>query len=861
MAGSNTRRVYVNVDVTTGEITSTNLWKIDEVELPRLALTMFVENIIRLHGNFAWSAETAEWLGQHKSRLVIQRYGQDHLLENEAELQSYLTNMYGSINMELVDEIEIALARNLFCYQGELEENQQTELSLLLLTPKIKTLFGRNRLDVYNQYFLDIFACVQAKAVPSGFLDELDLPEGAHITSCQIYSTAKALLRPTVQEEPFRMGNCTRAATQRGKISESQLESLLMFFDLPEKFRYLQHQPTGLRVEYEIKLDAITNPEFRNAETLVQTILDIHHEANPWNDHMRTLFGSNAEDLMVAVPSNILFEYVGKVFGHLTKPIERILTSAHTIGRPPTCDETQIVAVFERLIRMFLTGGTKYMAKDMRLFKFPSSLKLCLPYVDRHDINLETTEVNWTKLRRDANSYYCSYLSVLNNPTDEDFHMRRLQVQNAMRTTRENYNRATNIEELERDLTTYIGHLCQFALRELKTAVQRHFWAKVGGKSADGQNLYRQLIQLEEDDFFSQRTLDGFTAAQNTYHVRGRPFDMGNILDALFFDPDYFAGYEFKNLFLDLVRNQLPDEVPIEDVATQVYEYFAPQSLHWCIVPQRRLTLKNLTIVTRSDTSLEWLRNSVISREHGQRRAASVIEVQDHAVQRQFAPIVTQPAVQLQAAPIVVRPIAQPQVASVLHPQHPAFMPRIDAFPQDRLPHLNSVPSIHDFRELKTSLLEAIKKMNQKIASTQPGVASISPQAVLSQLGQTNECMVLYMICCSQLMLLYRRIGASVGPASTAGAALLHFCIHMIHDRDQSMTSHLSHFKGNTGAAFQNYKVGSNFLHNIKILTQVRNGRLNWPHFQQMSVQDILHVTGQSVDEQKNFFQLDREIQ
>lgn len=828
----------------------TNVWDLNEVDLTGIGINVWVHYMKEAQQE-TFSQESQAWLRSHRSRCVVQRYGQDHIISSKEDVEKYCRGVISALSVCHIHEVSVAFAFTLF---GVNSESPDSPLTLTLLHDAS---WIPAAADLYKSFFMPGVIRMQAPGVPAEWWDSLEESIGVewNVTSMQVYNDFVRLTRPTDYEEPFKNGLLTKAVTSKNRLSESEYQQLLNFHDIEPKLEYLQEQPGGLRVELELTLD-VSVADLRDCNQVVEAFGDIHDSIFPFaqgENNELLLFGESVGASVIAFKSRDLFGYVRKLLTHLTSPIKRILQQSRI--QRLSCDQMEIVAIFERLLKQFLSGSARSVGAAMRKFKIPHNINTYhLPFINSSFINLETQTVSWRFLQRQDGNFDNSYTSML-KPEEVNFHNLLLRVSHDFSSTlgRTSTDDPSD-ERVRNEIQRLIQRLMDFVALETKTKILKHFRDKAVG-CEHYERVYQQLGGLQPNDFLGNQTAESLRLFPAIYSVRQQRLNVKNFINQLIYDDDNFKNFQFKEVVKLLRQFLAMYGAEKMHVMKAMYRTIVQMDIRWFVVPLTRVSLKNLTLldIPAYETFLQQIEED--------RSAEYTVRARN-----QRAPVHhPTPTASPSRVDIVVTPRSATEQSEAAAAQHSHVgddragmgqpvpgenRPPVEFNqPVQGLPPITPATTFAAFSSLRNSLEAAINSVNARCTS------QITLDRVLNELDLERPSM-LYIVLAAELVRRFRVVATQRQPQTIAGPALLHAVLTIMHHTDNSWDEQLHQFSDNRGTAFQNYKIGKKFLHQIELITRVRGGELNTNKLGQLNVQTMRNLHQLPVAQQLAFFKM-----
>lgn len=796
----------------------TNIKEVDEIEITGAGFDAFVQALLDMERSSPWSPESYGWFENRRCRLVAQRYGQDHVVNDDGSLEKYLNMIFENLEMSFAVEVHVALATNVF-------PESESGFSTISLTPDgASSIFRGVQHDCYAAYYLKELCRVQAKGAPAPFVEALQLPDCISVRKTQIYHTSKAILRPTSYEEPFKNMLYSKAAVQKNKISPAQLAKLMKFHDIGFKFAHLKQKPGGLRVEIEFSID-LSQVQL-DAQSASQLISVLQDSANPFDIDEQTLFEQPLTSIAICLDSKELYSYAQKMFNHLCFPLQKLLKMS--MEKRLTPDHLEIIVIFERLLRIFMSGSERYISRNMRLLGIKENLVLFgIPFFPIQAIDLRSGEVDWSMCLGDG-EIRPSFTGFM-DPLEQKYQMIRLNISVDFRRCLERYKSSGQQSNALRELMKMVDHFVTAALAEFRVSFLKHFFKKTDMSEEETSRDYQTLGNLG-DTFFGRSAVQVISRHGQIYNFRRAALGVSEMAKEICSDGNAYSEFQFKRMIVEIMK--LVEESGICEKKTlinRVKENLIARGVAWFFVPLKNTSMKNLCLVS--------LQNNYSDRN----------EVSEFGIATVSAP---------------GENLSNDDEENVETGTN-----------TDVLRHHNSLRPLRredlgfdNFHELKNPLVAALQRLNEKIRSNNSNerhdpLPEITENTILNALDLNNPIHLYVVLLCQLILQGKLNSEFHYTSFSTAGAALLHFVLLDQHFRTGAFEKHLKHFNGSTGSCFQNYKVGKHFFTNVKAISHFKKYRIPHPDIQGVTIEQLLAITSQRYESQLAFFSLSKVLE
>lgn len=743
-----------------------------------------------------------EWLESSPCRVVLQRLGQDAAVRDGNAVKNYVDDLFRFLNRRMISSVKIAFAQNIYSEQNPVEPNY-----LGLVGDPCRELFTGLDARYFPTFDLQSVVRVQAKNMPSSFVETLEIPNGVSIVSCQVYSTSKALLRPTDYEEPFSRGDLTKGLLSRSASQHTLKQKLIFANKIFEKLRFLKNQRAGLRAEYEIVIDMSQNDRLASEDdSLSQTIVQCFETFKPFDNQTKCLFGSPIDSIAVALKSSHIFEYAEKILGHLYRPIERIYRQILDENDCVSPDFLEIVSIMERLCRCFLSGNYRYVSKAMRINKILENVRdYGIPFFPRRLIDLRNLKISWQFWKDPNENMHMISFDFFASRPQKDLFQSQISVLAFVRNLEEELRRSNMTHD------EFYPRLCRAVHLIVNTMVlecRSHFLMKMESKMqiecTDDASFVESLKDLPPSRFFSPASR-AMIESRPEFSWKSGSYDLTKFMREVFVSTENFRNYFFKDLFREVLAIwMLYDWARAEDAFTdQLAHSLYVKQISWFLLPMTRASTTRLIYVHSESLPSEN------SEEEGENQMGE---------------------------------------SSTMGTRNSAL--------RNQLPRLNNPISLSECPDMQSAFDITLTRLQKKMATENQQYNACLGEACTLFSPQSDPmdlfALLTFWLCFKNTM---KRSTKKIGNDRQAGALLLHYIVlkwptTAVKDRV------LKHFGGDTGCAFQNYGAGKKFLKKIGFLETNRSTVLNHRYLRTFTMESIIHATSLSQLEQIDFFGL-----
>lgn len=745
-----------------------------------------------------------DWLCQHESRLIMQRYGQDYVFRDlDESITNYFHSIFSHLNLQLVESIEVAFAVNI-----TQREDLVRPMYLALREDKINELFRDTRVDTYRPFFMKGFACIQARGFPSNFRQSLGIANMVTCPRVQLYSTNKALLRPTNFEEPFKTAPFTSALLSKSRTREASLDALLRFEELNGKFETLRHQSSGLRIEYELKIDMHAIPSASKvAYNFSKLLCQLANHCDPLEvtDDEIILFGERFEDLVISVTSDKMFTFVSKLFGHLTSVIARVMRLAH--ASPFILPEwLEIVAIFERLLRVFLTGHPKYFSGAMIEIGLRNSvLHHSLPHISSDILDLDHLWVDWGYWEKEDGNYILSFGFNLNE-TEIQNHQKQIEAMSEVQQLENLPYRQSkySLQDVDNRIGRISAKIVDLMINEFRAEITKEVNAIVGpNENHDGELPgAAQFVLSQPPVSFFRRNVSRQLLEVGQFELEKDSMDLLDFARAIFENDAVFGKCAFKAVLVRLLSIRwLLRAIPHENIGRHLVKQIVLGKIEWFVKPLARYNARKTIFVHYELT-----------------RSSSA-------------------------------PDAPPDARS-----ENSFMSG------ESLPPLEEPISFEMFQNLRANISQSLDTLHKKLDKTRE-ITGLTEARLFNHFNPNQDVVDFYMLllCLLCVKNKVKRSAKKLTNYRHAATVWLHYVLRKVNF-DGVFDEYLKHFGGDGEHAFQNYGAGKKFFESIKMLETVRSKIFNGDAIKRLTLEQILLVTHQTHADQLAFFHLAKVI-
>lgn len=538
LQGFNFRRLQTVVDNDEERLNITDVC----LEMSMHSLQALFGYLAELRGSQFADEEALDWLNSTKSRVVLQRLGQDSSVENGDAVGGYVEDVIRFLRRSHVSKVEIALATNVY----SVEPSGSPNFLALLDSPTIEIFRGVNT-SLYPIFNLQSLVRIQSKGFPRTFKSSLDIADGVAIGPCQIYSTSKALLRPTNYEEPFARGDLTKCLLSKSTTRRSLLQAVSSIDNLATQLKFLQTQASGLRIEYELIFDFSTNRSFIDDNQYFARVLAHSFENfNPFNQVEKQIFGKPIHELVVALDSRMIFSYSITMMEHLTAPIKYVYQQVIQNNHFVSPDYLEIVSIFERLCRCFMSGSYKFISKAMRLnMVYENIVDYGVPFIGAHLIDLTRLKVFWNFWRDPhSNERLMSYDFYASQSKREAFLTQIKLISHVRQFSIDLRRNDISIETIQENFDRLISSCVIVMIMECRG----EFLEKADNILAD--DLMQQLRSVQRNPrlFFMDETKD-IVKSQSEFTFKSAAYSLSGFVEEVFFCAGKFCRILFQASF------------------------------------------------------------------------------------------------------------------------------------------------------------------------------------------------------------------------------------------------------------------------------------------------------------------------